>query len=328
MSKSKLLETGYWTFFCNPKYWQIDTFLEDLNNGTQSEIDTWRIADWQKNMFKIGDYGVIRVGVDKRSKKELKNRDKLNPGIYAIVKIIKLPNIKNNKLENKTYWASIEKKDEKKLSVGIEFVKNLIENPIFFKTLEEKDTINTDKYLVKGFQSSSMPLEKNCFDRILEISNIDYSNINDKDFYNYTIDAIEKEFSEFKETEKNSLVKCRITQGKFKQKLRRISNQCMICGLDIDELLIASHIKPWKDSDNQERVSFYNGFLLCPTHDKLFDLGFITFTDNGKIVISDRIKSSEYSKININEEIKINILDGHKYFLKWHREKVFIGETM
>lgn len=59
----KLKPTGYWTFFCNPAKWENDRFLK-----TNTKIDTFTISDYHKDFFKIGQWGLIRVGIDKRRK--------------------------------------------------------------------------------------------------------------------------------------------------------------------------------------------------------------------------------------------------------------------
>jgi len=125
------------------------------------------------------------------------------------------------------------------------------------------------------------------------------------------------------ETEKEQLIKIRIGQGTFKKKLISDSNKCKICGLSNQSLLIASHIKPWKDSDNNERLDVNNGFLLCPIHDSLFDKGYITFDNEGKILISDKLEVSEYNLLSISTQIMIRINDENKRYLKWHRENIF-----
>ena len=51
-------------------------------------------------------------------------------------------------------------------------------------------------------------------------------------------------------------------------------------------MLLASHIKPWRDSNHQERLDKFNGLLLLANLDKAFDLGFISFDDSGKVPIS------------------------------------------
>ena len=56
--------------------------------------------------------------------------------------------------------------------------------------------------------------------------------------------------------------------------LKKYHSKCCLCGVDDDALLVASHIKPWAKSDEHEKLDLDNGLLLCPNHDKLFDLAF------------------------------------------------------
>lgn len=60
-------------------------------------------------------------------------------------------------------------------------------------------------------------------------------------------------------------------------------------------LLLASHIKPWRSASNYERLSSENGLLLSPLYDKLFDIGLITFDDNMKILISNKLSCENVS---------------------------------
>ncbi|MFC4799461.1 HNH endonuclease [Neobacillus sp. GCM10023253] len=124
-------------------------------------------------------------------------------------------------------------------------------------------------------------------------------------------------------SEKEYLAKVRTTQGKFRENLLRISPVCKICGMNITELLVASHIKPWKDSDNHERIVSYNGFLLCPSHDAAFDKGYITFNNDGKIILSHLIDNQNKELLNLNEDIKIELHPSQQKYITWHRENVF-----
>lgn len=124
-------------------------------------------------------------------------------------------------------------------------------------------------------------------------------------------------------TETTSTVKTRLSQDLFRKKLFLYDPKCKICGLTMAELLIASHSKDWRYSTDKERVNVYNGFLLCAQHDKLYDEGFISFDDDGNILISSEINKNDYHLLNINENIKIDITQRHKKFLKWHREHKF-----
>lgn len=61
-------------------------------------------------------------------------------------------------------------------------------------------------------------------------------------------------------------------------------NRCCLCEMENPEFLIASHIKPWAESERKEKLDVNNGFLMCPNHDRIFDKGYITFDDDGKII--------------------------------------------
>ncbi|EGT3616374.1 HNH endonuclease [Clostridium perfringens] len=118
------------------------------------------------------------------------------------------------------------------------------------------------------------------------------------------------------------VVKARKNQNKFREALFKKESKCKICGLAYKELLIASHIKPWSISTPEEKLNPFNGFLLCPNHDSLFDKHFITFDDNGKIIISKRLSESDKKLLSIDEYISICIEEENKKFLKEHR-KIF-----
>ncbi len=138
------------------------------------------------------------------------------------------------------------------------------------------------------------------------------------------IKDIEDLVNRFKdETEKERIINVRVGQGLFKDKLLAYSCKCVICGLKIKELLIASHCKPWKKSSNKERLDVNNGMLFCPTHDMLFDKGFIAFDDAGRIKISQRIEPSQLELLNINKNVKLSLKKEQIPFIRWHRENVF-----
>lgn len=138
-----------------------------------------------------------------------------------------------------------------------------------------------------------------------------------------TIEEVEQIKSDTKLTslEKKSIILSRVGQGKFRDELIRLWKCCTISKFADTRFLIASHIKPWKRSTNQEKIDKYNGLLLLPTYDKLFDLGFISFEDNGKILISKSL--TEFDKLGIDRNIKIDIKEYNKKYLKYHRHEIF-----
>lgn len=129
------------------------------------------------------------------------------------------------------------------------------------------------------------------------------------------------------DTSKSIQTKIRIGQEKFRKNLLKYLKVCPITGIDETRILLASHIKPWSISTNEERLDINNGFIFSPTIDKLFDKGLITFENNKELIISPTL-----SKINID---KIGIKEGTKYlklpienrmsYLEFHRENIFIS---
>lgn len=135
------------------------------------------------------------------------------------------------------------------------------------------------------------------------------------------MDQINKK--EIVDTEKEQLVKARIGQSTFKKALLAIEKKCKLCGLSEEAFLIASHIKPWSVSTNRERLDSDNGLLLCPNHDRLFDKGFISFLENGEMVVSDSIDDITSQFMNIQRTMKIKLTDEQKVYMKWHLKNIF-----
>ena len=102
-------------------------------------------------------------------------------------------------------------------------------------------------------------------------------------------------------------------------------NRCQLCKAENHKLLIASHIKPWVESEPKEKLDVDNGFLMCPNHDKLFDKGYITFDDDGKIIISEKLAEKENDMVflNVDSRMHIELTEGNKKYLKFHRENIF-----
>ena len=84
---------------------------------------------------------------------------------------------------------------------------------------------------------------------------------------------------------------------------------------------MASHIKPWRDSDNQERLDAYNGLLLIPNYDKMFDKGYISFSTEGKIIISPLLTSNDRKELKLSPDAHLRfIAPQHQKYLEYHRE--------
>ena len=138
------------------------------------------------------------------------------------------------------------------------------------------------------------------------------------------IKAVEND-NTIKITEKNSIVKSRIGQGIFRKELIEYWHGCAISQCPLTWMLIASHIKPWRDADNQERLDAYNGLLLLPNYDKLFDLGYISFNQKGKIMYSRLLDKFDRETIGLTSDLHLIKLDEqHLKYLKYHNENCFL----
>jgi len=127
------------------------------------------------------------------------------------------------------------------------------------------------------------------------------------------------------ETEKVALTKSRKGQGPFRDNLMIYwDNKCAVSDFSIKTLLRASHIKPWSDSNNIERLDVHNGLLLGPAYDAAFDKGYISFADDGELLVSAGLDDANLSRLGIEKNARLRAVEpGHKPYLTFHRDHVF-----
>ncbi|WP_419882343.1 HNH endonuclease [Peribacillus sp. B-H-3] len=141
----------------------------------------------------------------------------------------------------------------------------------------------------------------------------------------FKVRVLKKSISKlYSKTEVNRLIKARVGQGYFKRMLLKKSSECCLCGLRIKELLVASHIKPWRACNNEERLNSNNGLLLCTGHDALFDKGFISFDTNGGLLLSQKLTSNDLHLLHVDPLKKIFINKEQQNFMEFHRLNKFI----
>ncbi len=164
-----------------------------------------------------------------------------------------------------------------------------------------------------------------CKSKIIEITGIRSIDFN----IDHTLDfeIIQKEIMEAPLYREN-IVKSRVGQGKWRNRLIKEQSECVLCKIQNPKLLIASHIKPWRhcDSRTNEHLDLDNGLMLCSIHDKLFDQGFITFNEDGFIDFADAIDEYKDDKAIVSHKIaaKINIKGKTINYMRHHRTVVFI----
>ncbi|MUG46312.1 HNH endonuclease [Paenibacillus woosongensis] len=126
-------------------------------------------------------------------------------------------------------------------------------------------------------------------------------------------------------TEEERQILIRIGQGNFRASLINLWNGCSVTSCKLIDILRASHIKPWSVSNDQERMDKYNGLLLVPNLDIVFDKGIISFDNNGEILISNRYNHSELKQLGIHKNMKIDIKNENRIYLDYHRNNIFVG---
>jgi hypothetical protein len=128
-------------------------------------------------------------------------------------------------------------------------------------------------------------------------------------------------------TERDALVIARRGQGLFRERVQDLESHCRITHVDRPEHLRASHCKPWRDSTNDERLDGENGLLLTPSIDHLFDRGFISFRDDGALLISPVADRPSLMKMGVEIAREYNagqFTPRQQHFLEYHRDAVFL----
>ncbi len=149
--------------------------------------------------------------------------------------------------------------------------------------------------------------EKLAFDSINILSKIKNNPIE-------AVTDIVQELKNISGQEKERLVRVRVNQNDFRQRiLASYNDKCCITGLDIPTLLVASHIIPWSKNE-YERLNPRNGLCLNSIHDKAFDKGLITITNDYKIKLSDAILAKK-------KDITIQ-----KYFFAYQNQTIVLPD--
>lgn len=142
-------------------------------------------------------------------------------------------------------------------------------------------------------------------------------------------DAVEAEVlsAPIPETEKRQLVLARQGHGRFRAAvMERAGSRCRVTGVEGGQLLVASHIKPWRLASNEERLDGANGLLLSPHVDRLFDRGMITFESDGRIRFANPEVEAVWAQRALPKDASIAPTDRReRSYLEFHRAEVFRG---
>ena len=129
------------------------------------------------------------------------------------------------------------------------------------------------------------------------------------------------------ETQRLQLAKARIGQGLFRKRVMLVNPHCRVTGVEDPRLLIASHIKPWRDASNPERINGFNGIMLSPHVDALFDDRLISFEDDGRMLVHPLLPQDVLDRWSIQRHIKVGRFRPEQSDFLMHHRKVFAAKV-
>src|SRR5262249_47265722 len=117
----------------------------------------------------------------------------------------------------------------------------------------------------------------------------------------------------------------RIGQGRFRTEVFQLwQNRCGVTGSETQHAIRASHIKPWRESTNDERLDPRNGLPLVASLDALFDAGLISFESSGKLIVSSEMSAEERQIYGLDEKaLAMKPAAKTAGYLAYHRKHVF-----
>jgi hypothetical protein len=129
------------------------------------------------------------------------------------------------------------------------------------------------------------------------------------------------------ETQRLQLAKARIGQGLFRKRVMLVDPHCRVTGVEDSRLLIASHIKPWRDASNAERINGYNGIMLSPHVDALFDERLISFEDDGRMLVHKLLPKDVLDRWSINHHAIVEKFRSEQADFLQHHRKLFAAKA-
>ena len=113
-------------------------------------------------------------------------------------------------------------------------------------------------------------------------------------------------------------------QVKYRNAILRRYPACVVTSVTDPDILIACHIKDHARCKSEaEKYSEYNGFTMTPTIHHLFDIGYLTFNQDGEMKLSDFFRNMDRARLNLNHTVRLPIDAKSLPFLEWHNLNVF-----
>jgi HNH endonuclease len=138
------------------------------------------------------------------------------------------------------------------------------------------------------------------------------------------VGSLYSQLADVPDTEREALMKARRGQGVFRNEVVALWSACAVTGCSLFRILVASHIVPWRDASDHERLDPFNGLLLTPNFDSLFDSFLISFEDNGSILLSKNLSTEMRTALGVNGHQKLRFVRPEtQRYLERHR-RIFL----
>lgn len=171
-------------------------------------------------------------------------------------------------------------------------------------------------HVLLGRVESAVEME---FARVLQRNDLDLRRIGE--------DKLEQflKLAPIDETERTALIAARRGQGRFREGVSYVEPACRFTGVTNPQLLVASHIQPWhRCQTNEERLDPFNGLMLTPTFDRLFDRGFISFGPQSQLLVSPQLPTDDIHKLRFDPDLTTDPFRPRQLkYLEYHRDHVF-----
>ena len=214
----------FWVFVCNPKKWAIDEFL-----GRGIEVDSWGVRPSDREKFKPGQLGIIRVGQDRRSKIERGGRPQLVAGIYAICQVLSEPYEASGARDE--FWYPGRERERGWPTVDIRYLRTFLDSPLQITTLRERAAA-VSHLLLDGFQASSFPITSEDFSTVvglLGVSTVDIPQAEDAPRLGDTLKDIENKYKDASPEVKERQSRY-IERGPVGAMVKRLNDfKCQVC---------------------------------------------------------------------------------------------------
>jgi hypothetical protein len=285
----------YWALALDPSKYRIFEAIEHL------PIDWWQAKG---RPIKPGHEAIIWQRRDRQGHR----------GIVALGEIVGGPDLRPD-ADNPYYTEPVDPKLTAKVErVGVRYIP--LTEPLWVGGPHHQ--LLTSLSVARARGGTVFQVDKDPWNAIQSVARQDFVIRQDID-----ADVEEVRRSDLSPTEKEALVQARRGQGRFRQDVLKQWGGCAVVGSTVQSVLRASHIKPWRASNNEERLDPANGLPLTANLDALFNDGLISFDEHGAMLISSRLSGEDRSILRLGGKLRKRSATRQSEYLKYHRDRVF-----